>query len=241
MPDITYYLAFTAGLLSFLSPCVLGLFPSYLTFITGVSFETLVSHENRKQVVLVTLKNSLAFVLGFSVIFIAMGGMASIVGRIFFQYREWIRVIGGVIIIVFALSMVGFLHLDFLSREVRYHFLRKPAGIAGSFLVGLGFAAGWIPCSGPILSAILLYATSEGSAAYGVKLLGVYSVGLALPFLVFGLSFNYFLSHLTILSRYKRLFIYVAAAVMILFGVLLVSGGSQALIRWMPDFGVEYG
>lgn len=223
-----------------MSPCCLGLFPSYLSFITGVSFDTLVSNEKKRQVIKVTLLNSVPFILGFSVLFMLMGAMASALGQLFIAYRQWIRIGGGIIIIIFALFTVGALHIRFLSRDVRYHFHRKPAGILGSFFVGLGFAAGWIPCSGPILSSILLYATSEASAAYGVKLLGVYSIGIATPFIVFGLFFNYFLSRLTLLKRYQRPFIYLNALIMIIFGILLLTGKSSIFVYWVPNLGIDF-
>ena len=194
MINIPYYMAYAAGLLSFLTPCCLDLFPSYLSFITGSSFDTLISHENKRQVIKVTMTNSVAFILGFSVLFMLMGAMASMIGQLFLQYRQWIRITGGIVIIIFALFTVGILHIEFLSRDVRYHFHKKPAGVLGSFLVGLGFAAGWIPCSGPVLSSILFYATSESSAAYGTKLLAVYSMGLGTPFLVFGLLIRKYIS-----------------------------------------------
>lgn len=240
MTNIPYYMAYAAGILSFLTPCCLGLFPSYLSFITGSSFDTLISHENKRQVVKVTMTNSVAFILGFSVLFMLLGAMASMIGRFFLEYRQWIRITGGIIIIIFALFTVGIMHIKFLSRDVRYHFHKKPAGMVGSFLVGLGFAAGWIPCSGPILSSILLYATTEASAAYGTKLLAVYSIGLGTPFLVFGLFFNYFLSHMTFLSRYQKVFIYLNATIMIFFGVLLVTGKSAVFVYWMPNLGIEF-
>jgi cytochrome c-type biogenesis protein len=240
MDNIPYYMAYAAGVLSFLSPCCLGLFPSYLSFITGSSFNTLISHENKRQVIGVTMTNSVAFILGFSVLFMLLGAMASMIGQLFLEYRQWLRITGGIVIIIFALFTVGILHNRLLSKDVRYHFHKKPAGFLGSFLVGLGFAAGWIPCSGPILSSILLYATAEASAAYGTKLLAVYSMGLGTPFLVFGLFFNYFLSHMKFLSRYQKTFVYLNAVIMILFGILLVTGKSAIFVYWMPNLGIEF-
>ncbi|GBE15113.1 thiol:disulfide interchange protein precursor [bacterium BMS3Abin14] len=236
---IPYYLAFAAGLLSFLSPCSLGLFPSYVSFISGNSFDTLVSDAKKKQVITRTLSHSLAFILGFSVLFMIMGSAMSYVGNLFFQYKEWIRITGGVIIIIFALTTVGVFHLKSLSREIRYHFREKPVGYLGSFLVGLGFAAGWVPCSGPTLSSILLFATGEASAIYGIKLLGVYSMGLAVPFLVFGLFINLFLSSMKFLKKYQLVFIYLNALVMIFFGIMLLTGYIQWFLSLVPDLGIQ--
>ena len=240
MENVPYYLAFAAGGLSFLSPCCLGLFPSYVSFISGSSFDTLVSHENKRQVVTRTLSHSVAFILGFSVLFMVLGSAMSYLGGFFFQYRQWLRITGGVIIILFALSSVGILHLRLLAKERRYHFRKKPVGYFGSFLVGLGFAAGWLPCSGPTLSAILFYATAEASAIYGMKLLGVYSLGLAVPFLAFGLFINLFLSSLKFLKKYQRAFVYLNALVMILFGVMLLTGDIQRFQSWVPDLGIGF-
>jgi len=238
--NIPYYLAFAAGALSFLSPCCLALFPSYVSFISGSSFDTLVSHERKRQVISKTLSHSLAFILGFSVLFMIMGSAMSYVGNIFLQYRDWIRITGGVIIILFALTSVGVMHLKFLLKERRYHFRTKPVGYFGSFLVGLGFAGGWIPCSGPTLSAILFYATAEASAIYGAKLLAVYSLGLAVPFLVFGLFINLFLSKLNFLKKHQKKFVYMNALVMIAFGAMLMTGYIRMFQYWVPDLGIEF-
>ncbi len=240
MENVPFYLAFAAGALSFLSPCCLGLFPSYISFISGSSLETLISHERKRQVIIKTLSHSLPFILGFTVLFMIMGSTMSYVGHLFLQYRKWIRITGGVIIILFALTSVGIMHLKFLLKERRYHFRKKPVGYFGSFLVGLGFAGGWIPCSGPTLSAILFYATAEASALYGMKLLGFYSLGLAVPFLVFGLFINLFLSKMEFLKRHQKAFVYLNALVMIAFGIMLMTGYIVMFQYWVPDLGIEF-
>ena len=237
--NMPYYMAFAGGVLSFLSPCSLGLFPSYVSFISGSSFDTLVSDAGKRQVITRTLSNSSAFILGFSVLFMIMGSAFSYAGHLFFQYQQWIRITGGVIIIIFAMATVGFFHLKSLSREIRYHFHEKPVGYLGSFLVGLGFAAGWVPCSGPTLSSILFFATAEASAIYGTKLLGVYSIGLAVPFLVFGLFINLFLNSLKFLKKHQRTFVYLNALVMIVFGIMLLTGHIQKFLYWIPDLGIR--
>jgi len=238
--NIPYYLAFAAGILSFLSPCSLGLFPSYISFISGNSFDTLVSGAGKRQVITKTVSHSAAFILGFSVLFMIMGSTMSYFGKLFFQYRDWIRITGGVIIIIFALGTLRIFHLRSLSREIRYHFREKPVGYLGSFLVGLGFAAGWVPCSGPTLSSILLFATAEGSSLYGMKLLGVYSMGLAVPFLIFGLFINLFLNSIQFLKKYQQTFAYINALVMIVFGVMLMTGDIQRFLSWIPDPGIKF-
>jgi cytochrome c-type biogenesis protein len=238
--NIPYYLAFAAGILTFLSPCFLGLFPSYVSFISGSSFDTLISYARKRQVITRTLSHSLAFILGFSVLFVIMGSSMSLVGHLFFQYQQWIRITGGVIIIIFALATVGFSHLKSFSREIRYHFREKPIGYLGRFLVGLGFAAGWVPCSGPTLSSILLFTAAEASAIYGIKLLGVYAMGLALPFLVFGLFINLFLNSIKFLKRYQQVFVYMNALIMIVFGIMLLTDHIQRFLYWVPDLGISF-
>ena len=195
MNDISFTLAFMAGILSFLSPCVLPLVPSYVSFITGMSFEDLTGSADRKRVRNLTITNSLVFIAGFSAVFIALGASSSAAGRILFQYQEWIRIIGGILIIIFGLFISGFLKLDFLMRERKVHLGGKPAGYIGTFAIGMTFAAGWTPCIGPILGSILLFASAKGSAVYGIKLLSVYSLGLAVPFFISSLAITSFLSY----------------------------------------------
>nr|MDA8086276.1 sulfite exporter TauE/SafE family protein [Nitrospiraceae bacterium] len=200
MTDVSFPLAFAAGLLSFLSPCVLPLVPSYISFITGLSFENLTDLKNassseRAGIRRLTLKNSAAFVLGFSSIFIGLGASSSAIGQWFFHYQKVIRIAGGILIIVFGLFISGILKLNFLMRERKFHLRGRPAGYVGAFLIGMTFAAGWTPCIGPILGSILLVATTRGSAVYGLKLLSVYSLGLAVPFFGAALAMNSFLSY----------------------------------------------
>ena len=188
MKEVSFPLAFLAGVLSFLSPCVLPLVPSYVSFITGISFEDLREGADRKKIHFLTITNSLTFIAGFSTVFIALGASSSAVGRFFFEYQDWIRINGGVLVIFFGLFVSGVIRMDFLTRERKFHMTGKPAGYIGSFFVGMTFAAAWTPCIGPILGTILLYASSQGSAAYGFKLLAVYSLGLALPFFLSSLK-----------------------------------------------------
>jgi cytochrome c-type biogenesis protein len=174
MKDISFPLAFLAGLLSFLSPCVLPLIPSYVSFITGISFKDLTVGIERKRIRYLTMTNSLAFIAGFSSVFIGLGISSSAIGNFLFQYMDMIRMIGGVLVIIFGFFIAGFLELDFLMKEKKIHLSGKPAGYIGTFVVGMTFAAGWSPCIGPILGAILVYAGSKGSALYGFQLLAAY-------------------------------------------------------------------
>lgn len=244
MSDITFALAFTAGLLSFVSPCVLPLLPSYVSFITGMSFDKLTSREtsleDKKHIRFLTATNSLAFIFGFSSVFMALGASSSFVGRIMFQYQEAIRIGGGIMIIIFGLFIAGILKIDFLMKERKFHLHGKPAGYLGSFLVGVTFAVGWTPCIGPILGTILLAAASEGSMQYGLKLLGVYSLGLAIPFMLSSLTINSFLSYSKVFYRYMKGFMFVSGLVLIAFGVLLLTNRVRELSAFFPDFGINF-
>jgi cytochrome c-type biogenesis protein len=240
MKDVSFSLAFLAGVLSFLSPCVLPLVPSYITFITGISFEDLKEGTDRKRIRFLTVTNSLAFIAGFSTIFIALGASSSAVGRFMFQYQDWIRNIGGVLVIFFGLFVSGIIRLDFLTRERKFHLSGKPAGYVGTFLVGMTFAAAWTPCIGPILGTILLYASSKGSAEYGFKLLAVYSLGLAVPFFISSLMFNSFLSYSAKIRKYMRGIMLVSGLVLIVFGLLLLTNNVRQLSTLFPDLGINF-
>lgn len=240
MNDVSFPLAFLAGVLSFLSPCVLPLVPSYVSFITGISFEDLTGNPDRKKIRYLTITNSLAFILGFSVIFMALGTSSSTIGRILFRYQEWIRVTGGIIIIIFGLFVTGLLKLNFLSRDKKIHLSGKPAGYVGTFFVGMTFAAGWTPCIGPILGTILLYAGTKGSAFYGFKLLAVYSLGLAIPFFISSLAINSFLSRFRKFHRYMSVVMIISGLLLITFGLMLLTNRIRLLSGLLPNFGISF-
>ncbi|MDH4231451.1 MAG: cytochrome c biogenesis protein CcdA [Nitrospirota bacterium] len=240
MKDVSFSLAFLAGVLSFLSPCVLPLVPSYISFITGVSFEDLKSSADRKRIRYLTITNSLAFISGFSLIFIALGASSSVVGRFLFEYQDYIRIIGGILVIFFGLFVSGMLKLDFLTRERKFHLTGKPAGYIGTFFVGMTFAAAWTPCIGPILGTILVYASSKASAVYGFKLLAVYSFGLALPFFLSSLMFNSFLSYSGKIRKYMRGIMIASGLLLIIFGILLLTNNVRQLTALFPDIGINF-
>jgi cytochrome c-type biogenesis protein len=240
MKDVSFSLSFLAGLLSFLSPCVLPLVPSYISFITGVSFEDLKSSADRKRIRFLTITNSLSFIAGFSLIFVALGASSSVVGKFLFEYQDWIRIIGGVVVIFFGLFVSGVLKLDFLTRERKFHLSGKPAGYVGTFFVGMTFAAAWTPCIGPILGTILVYASSKGSAIYGFKLLAVYSLGLAVPFFLSSLMFNSFLSYSGKIRKYMRVIMIISGLLLIIFGILLLTNNVRQLTSFFPDIGINF-
>ncbi len=238
MSEIGYISAFLGGLLSFLSPCVLPLIPSYVSFITGISFEDFKTGD-KARIRKLTIINSLAFVTGFSTVFVLLGISSSYVGRFFAVYYDHIRIIGGIIIIVMGLYVMGVIKLNFLSGDKRVHLNSKPRGHFGSYIVGLTFGAGWTPCIGPILGTILLIASTTGSAMEGFKLLLVYSAGLAIPFVATSLLINSFLSHFSAIQKYMKIIMVISGLLLIGFGVILLMDKVYLLLNIAPDLGVE--
>src|SRR5689334_16384239 len=220
-------IAFTAGLLSFLSPCVLPLIPSYVTFITGLSLED-VQRARRT-----TLVHSLLFILGFTLIFLALGATATVLGRVLITGREWISRVGGAIIIVFGLYMLGAFNVGLLSTERRVHLADKPVGYLGTVLVGIAFGAGWTPCIGPILGSILIYTATQSELQRGLVLLGAYSLGLAIPFVVAAVAVERFI---TAFQRFRSKMIWVdrvAGALLIVVGVLMMTNYMAVLSGYL--------
>jgi len=236
--DLSLFLALAAGFLSFLSPCVLPLLPSYLVFITGLSLEELTRGDPQRKRRRIILLHSLLFVLGFSALFTVLGASATLVGQFLAAHRDTIRIAGGVLIIIFGLFVSGVLSLNFLQREKRLHLQAKPLGYVGSFLIGVTFAAGWTPCIGPILSSILLYASTADDLRSGILLLLFYSLGLGLPFLICSLALNSFLNAFQKAGKFLGVFTKVAGALLIIVGVLLLTNSfdllNEALSRWLP-------
>ena len=226
-------IAFTAGLLSFLSPCVLPLVPSYVTFITGLSLED-VSKARRSALV-----HAVLFVLGFSLIFLALGAGATLLGRVLLAYRDWITRVGGVLIIVFGLYLLGVFNIGAFARERRFHLADKPVGYLGTVLVGIAFGAGWTPCIGPILGAILTYTASSADLERGLQLLSAYSLGLAVPFLLAAVLVQQFLSFFTRIKRQMMWVQRIAGALLIVVGVLMVTNYFTILASYLQAFTPE--
>jgi cytochrome c-type biogenesis protein len=221
--DLSLYIAFGAGLLSFLSPCVLPLLPSYLAFITGLSFEELTSEEAQGKRRKTILLHSFMFVLGFSSLFTALGASASYLGQFLAAHRDTIRIAGGILIILFGLFISGIFSFDFLQREKKFHLQNKPLGFLGSYFVGLTFAAGWTPCVGPILSSILLFASTQQDIWSGLFLLLAYSLGMGLPFLICSVALNTFLTTFRKTARHIGVITKIGGALLILVGILLLT------------------
>jgi cytochrome c-type biogenesis protein len=234
--DVGFAIALSAGVLSFLSPCVLPLVPSYLTFVTGMSLEDLQEGVNRKA----TLMHSLLFVIGFSAIFILLGASASFLGQFFRAYEIWIARIGGVIIIALGLHMAGVFRMLPLLQEKRVHLNDKPAGYLGTLGVGMAFGAGWTPCIGPVLGAILTYGFSQDTMWAGVGLLSVYSLGLAIPFLVAALALDWFLQAFKRFRRWIPVVEKTSGVLLIFLGLLLITGNFTMLSGWLTQFTPEF-
>jgi cytochrome c-type biogenesis protein len=223
LPEVSVFIAFSAGLLSFVSPCVLPLVPSYITYITGVSFHELTGAESKSKLRWVTIFHSLLFISGFSTIFILMGASASYVGQLLAQHQYWIMKVGGVLIIILGIHFTGIITLPFLQMEKRLELRKKPLGYLGSFFVGVIFAAGWTPCIGPILSTILIYASTSKNFYTGILLLATYSLGLGAPFFLSSLAFNSFLSAFEKMKRYMRVITLVSGLFLIVIGILMLT------------------
>ncbi len=209
-------LAFTAGLLSFLSPCILPLIPSYLTFVTGVGFEDLTRARRS------ALLHAVLFVCGFTLIFIALGASATLIGRVLLHYRVWITRLGGALVVVFGLYLLGVIRVAAFDRERRVHLASKPVGYLGTVLVGVAFGAGWTPCLGPILGAILTYTAATADLARGLPLLLAYSLGLALPFLLAAVAVERFLETVQRFRPHLARVSQVSGALLIVVGVLMM-------------------
>ncbi|MGB3861600.1 MAG: cytochrome c biogenesis protein CcdA [Candidatus Aminicenantaceae bacterium] len=231
--NISLFVAFTAGLISFLSPCVLPLIPSYMAFITGVSLEELAEQENLKKVRMTVIWNSLFFILGFSSIFIAMGASATFIGTFLQDNIRWFEIIGGIVIIILGLHFAGVFKLKFLERERKIHVKNKRLGLLGTFAVGMAFGAGWTPCVGPILGSILTLAATTQNVGKGILLLVFYSLGLGLPFFLAGVLIHKFFEYFKAIQKYFRIITAVGGILLIIVGVLLISGYFTAMFSYL--------
>jgi cytochrome c-type biogenesis protein len=215
--------ALVAGLVSFISPCVLPIVPGYLSFISGVNMAELRDGQPPPGLSRRVGLTSLVFVLGFSTVFIALGAAATLIGATLQAYKRELGMIGGVIIIVLGLHTAGILPIKWLLYEKRATVSSKPMGFLGAYLVGLAFAFGWTPCIGPILGSILFYAAQQDTVAHGIALLAAYSIGLGVPFVASGLAVNRFFAASSRIKRHMKVVEYVAGAMLVGVGLLLVT------------------
>lgn len=234
MPDVTLLAAFGAGFLSFISPCVLPLIPGYISYVSGMSLEDMRTADAgaRRRLLVATL----LFILGFSIVFMAMGASASAIGGWLLSNLRIVQKIAGVIIIILGLHLAGVFRLRFLDRDTRVQTSRKPATPLGAVVVGMAFGFGWTPCIGPILGGILAIAGSKSTISEGVLLLGVYSAGLGVPFLLTSLAIDRFFSASAKVRRYYRAIELVSGLLLIVLGLLMFTGRFTLIIRWLQPY-----
>lgn len=236
--DISVFLAFGAGFFSFVSPCVLPLVPSYLSFITGITYEDLASKGSDTRLRRLALLHSMMFILGFSTIFIMLGASASYLGKALVQNQPWMSKVGGALIIAFGLYIAGAFKLKFLAKDARIHFKDKPAGYFGSALVGFAFGTGWTPCIGPILGSILMLASTQKGITNGVFLLTIYSLGLGIPFFLSALATDKCVTYFDRIKRHMRVVTRSSGLFLIFIGVLVYTNYlsllSSYLIQALP-------
>lgn len=233
------FVAFSAGLLSFLSPCVLPLVPSYATFITGMSLDELQQTEERraKRAVMV---HGLLFVAGFTAVFMILGASATFLGGLMNYASRWVERVGGVLLILFGLYLIGLLRLPGAGREWRLHLAEKPVGYLGTVLVGVTFGAGWTPCIGPVLGGILTLAAARGTMGEGMGLLAMYSAGLAIPFLLSTLLIGRFMGAFGRMRRWLPWINRISGAMLVILGLLMLTGEFSRLAAMMAGWTPEW-
>ena len=241
--EVSIIAAFTAGVLSFISPCVLPLLPPYMAYIAGINMNQLMGLESQADggnassanLTRRMLSIALVFVLGFSTVFVALGASASAIGQLLRQYMDILAQVAGIIIIVMGLHFLGVFRLGFLMREYRMEVDAKPATYLGAYVMGLAFALGWTPCIGPVLAAILAVAAQEESVARGAFLLSVYSAGLGVPFLVAAAMMKPFIHLVRRFSRYLGLVEKAMGVFLVITGVMFITGGMQRISVWLIE------
>ncbi|MBU0605076.1 MAG: cytochrome c biogenesis protein CcdA [Candidatus Omnitrophica bacterium] len=234
---VAYIGAFTAGILTFLSPCILPLIPSFIAYIAGVSYGDM--KDGRTDIRKKTISHTVFFIIGFSIVFILMGLTATVLGKALFAYQKYIRIGGGALIILFGFTLTGILKIGFLEKGFHVRVREGKASYLGSLLVGVTFAAAWTPCAGPLLGSILVIAGTEGSAAEGTKLLALYSAGLGLPFLITAVAMQMFL---VLFNRFKKAMAYInkaAGAILILVGALIITDSLNIISQKVTEIFIK--
>ena len=230
--DISILIAFSAGMLTFLSPCILPLIPSYISFITGCSINELLDEDvekTRKGSLKNILFETLLFVLGFTMVFVALGASATYMGGFLLDNKRIIGLVGGLVVIAFGVHLTGIFKIKSLEHEKRFHLKYKPANFLGSLIIGLTFAIGWTPCIGPILGGMLTYAAVQGTVYKGILLLSIYSLGLGIPFIITGLSIGVFFSFFQKLLKYSTIISIISGSLLIGVGILIMTDNLNIL------------
>jgi cytochrome c-type biogenesis protein len=235
MLDVSFGAAFLAGLLSFISPCVLPIVPPYLCYLAGVSFDQLKGDEVAPGTSRRIILSAIAFVLGFSTVFVGLGATASVVGQAIARYFDILSIIAGIIIIVMGLHFLGVFRIGLLYRQARVEVQNKPAGLVGAYILGLAFAFGWTPCVGPVLAAILFVAGSTDTAWRGAVLLAVYALGIGLPFVLAAAFATRFLGWAARFRRHMGVVEKVMGALLVVTGILFITGQMSAIALWLLD------
>ena len=237
MTEISYFYVVLAGLLSFLSPCVLPIVPGYLCFLAGTSLDKIASGEDASKERNV-FYFALSFVFGFSTVFILLGASATLLSGLIYEYLDILRVVGGIIIIIFGIHFMQIIQLPFLNRDTRYQIESYRPGIVGSYVIGLSFAFGWTPCIGPILGSVLSIAASSETVTYGIVLLMLFSAGLGIPFLLAAYAINGFMRFLSKIRNYIRAIEIFTGVLLVIFGILILTNRIQELafffIKYFP-------
>jgi len=234
--DVTYFGALLAGLLSFLSPCVLPLVPPYLCFLGGTTFDQLTGEDETPSHVYTTVvMSSVAFVLGFTTVFVILGATATAAGQLLAANLPLLAKVAGVVIIVAGLHFLGVINLPILHRDARYHADSRPAGLVGAYVIGLAFAFGWTPCIGPILAAILSIAAAEATVAKGAGLLAVYSAGLGIPFLLAAFMIEQFSSLFARMKRHLSKVEHAMGILMVITGIGFLTGSVSNVSIWLLE------
>lgn len=239
--NVGYFGAFIAGLLSFASPCVLPLVPPYLSFLAGVSLDQLTEDNRSAKATRNVVTTAIAFVLGFSTVFVALGASASFIGELLVDHFDLLTYVAGALILLLGIHYVGLVRLPLLSREARFQSQSRPMGLAGAYLIGLAFAFGWTPCVGPVLAAILLYAGSEADVVQGAMLLFTYSLGIGVPFIAVAFFAGPFLN---LMQKYRRHIGKVEKTIgvlLIITGILFLTNSMSTIaylmLEWFPAIG----
>lgn len=228
--EVSWLLALAAGALSFFTPCILPILPAYLSFITGKAVEEIMEARPVRSEILPPV---LLFCLGFSAVFVILGATATALGQILAAHQRSLEVTGGLVVILLGLQQMGILRLPFLEREKRVHLRVRPAHAMGAFVVGVAFAAGWTPCLGPVLGAILAYAGTRETVMQGVALLSLFSVGMSIPFVALGVAMGSVLPRIRAASRFIRWIGIASGVILTLLGMLLVGGQVSYVLRFL--------
>ncbi len=236
MMEVTYAGVFVAGLLSFASPCVLPLIPAYISFLGGASLKQLteeggVDDATARRV----FYAAIAFVLGFATVFIALGATATVISNVLAQNSLILGRIAGVIIVIFGLHYMGLFKIGFLNFEKRFHLENKPAGLIGSYILGLAFAFGWTPCVGPILASVLMVAASGDSVGYGISLLSVYAAGIGIPFLIAAFAVKPFMAFMTRFRRHMHKVEISVGLLLVVTGIVIFTGDINQIANWLLE------